>query len=118
MRTTNTVGRPPISVSNLVFFLRSNRVGLVCRYQYPYQHMEGVPLPPGMPGLVSASTDPLEAVLGAFPCVKIKNLPPDATLEDILVLFQGLVVIDVVITGTVAFVIFANPMDFQMALQR
>jgi heterogeneous nuclear ribonucleoprotein F/H len=46
-------------------------------------------------------------------------MPYDATLEDILVLFQGLVVIDVVFnSGGDAFVIFANPMDFQMALQR
>jgi heterogeneous nuclear ribonucleoprotein F/H len=34
-------------------------------------------------------------------------------------LFQGLVVIDVVLHGgSDAFVVFANPMDFQMALQR
>lgn len=80
--------------------------------------MEGVPLPPGIPGL-GGSTDPLEAVLGPFPCVRLRNLPYDATLEDILILFQGLVVIDVVLVGQgEAFVIFANPMDFQMALQR
>ena len=80
--------------------------------------MEGVPLPPGIPGL-GASTDPLEAVLGPFPCVKLRNLPFDATLEDILVLFQGLVVLDVLIVGQgEAFVLFSNPMDFQMAMQR
>jgi len=80
--------------------------------------MEGVPLPPGIPGL-GASTDPLEAVLGPFPCARLRNLPFDATLEDILILFQGLVVIDVVLIGQgEAFVIFANPMDYQMALQR
>jgi len=34
-------------------------------------------------------------------------------------LFQGLVVLDVLIVGQgEAFVLFANPMDFQMALQR
>jgi hypothetical protein len=80
--------------------------------------MEGVPLPPGIPGL-GASTDPLEAVLGPFPCVKLRNLPFDATLEDILVLFQGLVVLDVLIVGQgEAYVLFSNPMDFQMAMQR
>lgn len=80
--------------------------------------MEGVPLPPGIPGL-GASTDPLEAVLGRFPCARLINLPYDASLEDILVLFQGLVVIDVVLLETAeAYVIFANHMDFQMALQR
>lgn len=88
------------------------------RYPYPIQHMEGVPLPPGIPGL-GGSTDPLEAVLGPFPCVRLQNLPYDVTLEDILLLFQGLVVIDVILVGHgEAFVIFANPMDFQMGLQR
>jgi hypothetical protein len=54
-----------------------------------------------------------------FPCARLRNLPFDATLEDILILFQGLVVIDVVLIGQgEAFVIFANPMDYQMALQR
>ena len=54
-----------------------------------------------------------------FPCARLSNLPFDATLEDILILFQGLVVIDVVLIGQgEAFVIFANPMDYQMALQR
>jgi heterogeneous nuclear ribonucleoprotein F/H len=49
----------------------------------------------------------------------LRGLPYDATLEDILVLFQGLVVIDVILMGSgEAFVIFANPMDYQMALQR
>jgi len=80
--------------------------------------MEGVPLPPGIPGL-GGSTDPLEALLGPFPCVKLSNLPFDATLEDILVLFQGLVVLDVIIVGQGdSYAVFANPMDFQMALQR
>lgn len=91
-------------------------------YRYPHpivhHHMDGVPLPPGIPGL-GASTDPLEAVLGPFPCARLKNLPFDALLEDILLLFQGLVVIDVLLLGSgEAFVVFANPMDFQMALQR
>jgi hypothetical protein len=54
-----------------------------------------------------------------FPCARLRSLPFDATLEDILILFQGLVVIDVVLVGQgEAFVIFANPMDYQMALQR
>jgi len=75
-------------------------------------------LPPGIPGL-GASTDPLEAVLGPFPCARLRGLPYDATLEDILLLFQGLVVIDVILLGSgEAFVVFANPMDYQMALQR
>jgi len=80
--------------------------------------MEGVPLPPGIPGL-GGSADPLEAILGTFPCVRLKNLPFDATLEDILVLFQGLIALDVLTVGQgEAFVLISNPMDFQMALQR
>ena len=63
--------------------------------------------------------DPLEAILGPFPCVRLRNLPLEATLEDVLVFFQGLVVLDVILQGNgEAFVVFANPMDFQMALQR
>ncbi|GAX21274.1 heterogeneous nuclear ribonucleoprotein F/H [Fistulifera solaris] len=80
--------------------------------------MEGLPLPPGIPGL-RGSTDPLEAVLGPFPCVRLRYLPYDISLEDILIFFQGLVFIDVILAGQGdAFVVFANPMDFQMALQR
>jgi heterogeneous nuclear ribonucleoprotein F/H len=74
----------------------------------------------GIPGL--GSMDPLEALLGPFPCARVRGLPFDATLEDVLVFFQGLVVIDVVLVSHgesgEAFVVFANPMDFQMGLQR
>jgi len=73
-----------------------------------------------IPGL--ASMDPLEALLGPFPCARARGLPFEATLEDVLVFFQGLVVIDVVLVSHEesgeAFVVFANPMDFQMGLQR
>lgn len=87
-------------------------------YPHPMQNMEGVPLPPGIPGL-GGSTDPLEAVLGPFPCARLRNLPFDTTVEDLLVFFQGLVVIDLILMGSgEAYIIFANPMDFQMALQR
>lgn len=71
------------------------------------------------------SNDPLEAVLGPFPCARLRGLPFDAMPEDVLAFFQGLVVLDVVVVGNSfgrgageAFVVFANPMDFQMALQR
>jgi heterogeneous nuclear ribonucleoprotein F/H len=81
-------------------------------------NMEGVPLPPGIPGY-GGSTDPLEAVLGRFPCSRLRNLPFDTTVEDLLVYFQGLVVIDILLLGNgEAYIVFANPMDFQMALQR
>jgi len=67
----------------------------------------------------------LDAVLGPFPLVRVRGLPFEASLEDVLVFFQGLVVLDVVVVShsygqgsDEAFVVFANPMDFQMALQR
>jgi len=85
---------------------------------YHPRSMDGLSLPPGLPGL-SSSSDPLEAVLGPFPCARLRGMPFDVTLEDVLVFFQGLVVLDVVMHNQgEAFVVFANPMDFQMALQR
>mmetsp|Transcript_12088 Transcript_12088/g.29520 ORF Transcript_12088/g.29520 Transcript_12088/m.29520 type:complete len:379 (-) Transcript_12088:181-1317(-) len=74
-----------------------------------------------IPGL-APSMDPLEGLLGPFPCARVCGLPFEATIEDVLVFFQGLVVIDVVLLSHQdsgeAFVVFANPMDFQMGLQR
>ena len=79
-----------------------------------------------MSGVNLAGTlDPLEALLGPFPCARLRGLPFDATLEDVCLLFQGLVILDVLVvtesyghgTGE-AFVVFANPMDLSMALQR
>ena len=71
---------------------------------------------------LAPSMDPLEALLGPFPCARVRGLPFEATLEDVLVFFQALVVIDVVLVSHEdsgeAFVVFANPMDFQMGLQR
>jgi len=74
---------------------------------------------------VPEAMDTLDAVLGPFPLVRVRGLPFESSLEDVLVFFQGLVVIDVVVVGNSygqgageAFVVFANPMDFQMALQR
>jgi len=72
--------------------------------------------------------DLLEVVLGVFPCAHLRGLPYEATVEDVLIFFHGLVILDVIVCGMVgnkrnkyngeAFVIFANPMDFQLALQR
>jgi len=79
----------------------------------------------------SNPVDPLENILGVFPCAKLKGLPKSVTIDDILVFFSGLVLIDIVIPRNVelsidersieaneSFVLFANPMDFQMGLQR
>ena len=71
--------------------------------------------------------DHLEQFLGPFPCVRLSRLPFETNIEDVLVFFQGLLVLDVVVlphpysqhgTGGEAFVVFGNPMDFQLALQR
>mmetsp|Transcript_40291 Transcript_40291/g.45849 ORF Transcript_40291/g.45849 Transcript_40291/m.45849 type:complete len:315 (-) Transcript_40291:307-1251(-) len=65
------------------------------------------------------SSNSPEILLGPFPCLKVSNLPPDVSFEDLLILFQGYVVIDIFLClGSEAFVLFANPMDFQMAMQR
>ncbi len=83
-----------------------------------YVSLDGSQLIPGL----SPSMDPLEALLGPFPCARVRGIPYEATVEDVLVFFQGLVVIDVVLVSDEesgeAFVVFANPMDFQMGLQR
>ena len=74
--------------------------------------------------------DPLEDVLGPFPCVCLRNLPYDVNLQEVLQLLQGLVLLDVVIVPTPgfshghahqtgeAYVLFATPLESQMALQR
>eukprot|EP00560_Eucampia_antarctica_P007391 CAMPEP_0197824720 /NCGR_PEP_ID=MMETSP1437-20131217/1940_1 /TAXON_ID=49252 ORGANISM="Eucampia antarctica, Strain CCMP1452" /NCGR_SAMPLE_ID=MMETSP1437 /ASSEMBLY_ACC=CAM_ASM_001096 /LENGTH=375 /DNA_ID=CAMNT_0043424463 /DNA_START=132 /DNA_END=1259 /DNA_ORIENTATION=+ len=80
----------------------------------------------GLSGMqMGTSNDPLEAVLGPFPCARLRGLPFDAMPEDVLAFFQGLVVLDVVVVANSfgrgsgeAFVVFPNPMDFQVALQR
>lgn len=73
-------------------------------------------------GLMPSMMDPLEQLLGPFPCARLSRLPLAATIEDVLLFFQGLVVIDVILVpredSSEAFVVFANPMDFQMGLQR
>lgn len=77
---------------------------------------------------ISAAMDPLENVLGPFPCVRVRGIPYDVNLEDMMAFFQGLVILDVVVLNPTshpkaqgkgeAFVLFSNPMDFHMALQR
>mmetsp|Transcript_3080 Transcript_3080/g.4686 ORF Transcript_3080/g.4686 Transcript_3080/m.4686 type:complete len:313 (-) Transcript_3080:702-1640(-) len=85
--------------------------------------MDGTPLIPTM----LPSIDPLEVVLGPFPCARLRGLPFEASIEDVVVFFQGLVILDAVVVPSgnsdgmgsgEAFVVFANHMDFQMALQR
>ena len=82
--------------------------------------MEGVHLPPGIIPGFGNSSDPLEVILGIFPCVRVRGIHFDAAIEDVLMQFQGFVVLDVVLNTEAgeAFVVFSNPMDYQMALQR
>jgi heterogeneous nuclear ribonucleoprotein F/H len=70
--------------------------------------------------------DPLETILGPFPCARLRGLPFEASIQDVLVFFHGLLVLDVVVSGRhdgsgrgigEAFVVFA-PVDFQIALQQ
>ena len=112
----------PFLLSSSLLPLKPNHL----RYHLPHGAMDGSFLPAGIPGITDYM-DPLEAVLGPFPCARLRGLPFDASLEDVLVFFQGLVVLDVVVVSSAnsdgkgtgeAFVVFANPMDFQMALQR
>eukprot|EP00566_Odontella_aurita_P011184 CAMPEP_0113539654 /NCGR_PEP_ID=MMETSP0015_2-20120614/8046_1 /TAXON_ID=2838 /ORGANISM="Odontella" /LENGTH=400 /DNA_ID=CAMNT_0000439373 /DNA_START=42 /DNA_END=1244 /DNA_ORIENTATION=+ /assembly_acc=CAM_ASM_000160 len=95
----------------------------------PGAPMESSLLPPGVPpgGSGEHSSDMLEQVLGVFPCVRLRGLPYNASVEDVLIFFQGLVVLDIVVVASAdderkgtgeAFVILGNHMDFQMALQR
>jgi hypothetical protein len=82
------------------------------------------------PPIQHSMMDPLENLLGPFPCVRLRNMPYDANIEDVLLFFQGLMILDVVILPppvfsgqhqlrtAEAFVLFANPSDFQMAFQR
>jgi len=95
--------------------------------EHPSIHPGSIEHPMPHPGIqvVGSMGDPLEQVLGPFPCARLRGLPMDSSLEDVLVFFQGLVVLDVVVVHDSyghglgeAFVVFANPMDFQMALQR
>mmetsp|Transcript_10977 Transcript_10977/g.15978 ORF Transcript_10977/g.15978 Transcript_10977/m.15978 type:complete len:416 (+) Transcript_10977:298-1545(+) len=92
---------------------------------HPHQHHGHADITSAMQAMHMGPVDPLEQVLGPFPGVRVRNLPYDANLEDILILFQGLVMLDVVVIGNAygqgageAFVVFQNPMDSSMALQR
>jgi heterogeneous nuclear ribonucleoprotein F/H len=104
------------------FSLKNHSHGLGGNYSSGGWDMQG---PMSSVPVQMGTLDPLEALLGPFPCVRLRGLPFDATLENVCILMQGLVILDVLIvtesyghgTGE-AFVVFANPMDFTMALQR
>lgn len=94
-------------------------------HNHAHQHHGHNDLTNAMQSMHMGPVDPLDQVLGAFPGVRVRNLPYDANIEDILILFHGLVMLDIVVMGNPygqgpgeAFVVFQNPMDFSMALQR
>mmetsp|Transcript_21238 Transcript_21238/g.36513 ORF Transcript_21238/g.36513 Transcript_21238/m.36513 type:complete len:357 (+) Transcript_21238:294-1364(+) len=102
-------------------YLSSQTVSMSTSYHHSGMHPGGLDGSQLIPGLAT-SMDPLEALLGPFPCVRVRGLPFDATSEDVLVFFQGLAVIDVVLASHEesgeAFVVFTNLADFQMGLSR
>jgi len=109
--------------------LRNNSNLLPSNKSYHESSHHGIPSNHGNHGnhaqVIESMGDPMEQVLGPFPCARLRGLPIESSVEDVLVFFQGLVVLDVVLVHDSyshgqgeAFVVFANPMDFQMALQR
>lgn len=92
---------------------------------------EAVGAPGAMIGGGSMAMDggSLDAVLGQFPCVRLRGIPYEASVQDIVMFFQGGsgagAIVDVVMptssdgkaTGE-AYVLFSNPMDTQLALQK
>lgn len=73
----------------------------------------------------SVAADPLEDLLGPFPCARLRGLPFEATVDDVLRFFQGLVILDVVMViradgrgAGEALVVFSNHMSLSMALSR
>jgi len=92
-------------------------------YQAPTPHVASRTAYSHSPPLPGPS-DPLDSVLGTFPCARLRGLPMETCIEDVLVFFHGFVVLDIVIVPhpfngpSEAFVVFSNLADFQVALQR
>ncbi|CAM9643316.1 unnamed protein product, partial [Heterosigma akashiwo] len=69
--------------------------------------------------------DQLDTLFGPFPCVKVRGLPFEASYQDLVLFFQGLMLMDIVFTKRAdgretgeAYVLFTNHLDTALALQR
>jgi len=108
----------------------SSSVGTYSLFSAPKSPYQATVPPVGSRAVYSRSpplpvpSDPLDSVLGTFPCARLRGLPMDTCVEDVLVFFHGFVVLDIVIVPHAyngpaeAFVLFSNLADFQVALQR
>jgi len=73
---------------------------------------------------LSKAKDSKETLFGLFPCVHLRGLPFDCTLEDIAMFFQGLDILDVVLpeqqghASDRAWVLFSSASDIPAALAR
>jgi len=84
----------------------------------PNPHMHSMPLIENM--------DPLDRLIGVFPCVHIRGLHYDVSREDIFCFFHGLAILDIVLVpnsyrddiGGEGFVLFATLADLQGAMFR
>jgi len=111
--------------------------------QYPQQQpppQQPVPhqMPPAQPGYEqqpgvaygappmrpAGPPDPLDDILGPLPAVKLRGLPFEATVGDVMVFFEGVALLDIVFVlkgdrpAGEAIVVLPSSAELQMALQR
>eukprot|EP01041_Mallomonas_annulata_P012439 gene12439-26172_t len=116
-----TLRRLTIVVLLLVFRMQRNEQTqyALTHHDYPLNEPQQ---PRGTYGQMQ--TDPLEDVLGIFPCVKLRGLPFEATVGDILIFFQPISVLDIIFfvkdgkTTGEAVVLFSSVSQCESALQR
>jgi hypothetical protein len=75
-----------------------------------------------MSSRTSVPDDPLDGIIGAFPCVRIQGLPFQATVGDLIQFFAGMTIIDVIFilkdkrTTGEAFIMFSDSKTMEAAL--
>eukprot|EP00638_Chattonella_subsalsa_P000858 CAMPEP_0117758514 /NCGR_PEP_ID=MMETSP0947-20121206/15428_1 /TAXON_ID=44440 /ORGANISM="Chattonella subsalsa, Strain CCMP2191" /LENGTH=307 /DNA_ID=CAMNT_0005578725 /DNA_START=87 /DNA_END=1010 /DNA_ORIENTATION=+ len=115
----------PIQQAQPVYPAQPQQQGGGPQYGIPMAQQPARQVMQSQKSLTLDSTDELDQILGPFPCVKVRGLPFECQMQDIVMFFEGLVIVDIClpkradgrVTGE-GFVVFANPMDTQMALQR